>query len=130
MADPSRRKESPSRGVGSAAVSRALALAAADAMEAKRGDDVLVLEIGRHTPVADYFVIGSAETMVQIRAIAEAVEEAMEAQEARLLGREGHARARWILLDFGSVVVHIFGPEARALYSLERLWADAPVLER
>lgn len=107
-----------------------LALIAAEAMEAKRADEVLVLDIGRHTPVADYFVIGSAQTMVAIRAIAEAVEEAMDAAGAKLLGREGHARARWVLLDFGPVVVHIFGPEARRLYSLERLWADAPILER
>lgn len=107
-----------------------LARIAAEAMEAKRAEDVMVLEIGRHTLVADYFVIGSAETMVQIRAIAEGVEEAMDAAGARLLGREGHARARWVLLDFGSVVVHVFGPEARRLYSLERLWADAPILQR
>lgn len=99
-------------------------------MEEKRADEVLVLDIGRHTLIADYFVIGTAQTMVQIRAIAEAVEEAMDAASAKLIGREGHARARWVLLDFGPVVVHIFGPEARRLYSLERLWADAPILER
>lgn len=109
---------------------RRLALVAADAMEAKKADDVVVLDIGRHTPVADYFVIGSAPTQVQIRAITDAVEEAMEGSGARLLAREGHARARWVLLDFGPVVVHIFGPEARRLYALERLWADAPILER
>ncbi len=107
---------------------RALAARAAGAMEAKKAEDVVILEIGAFTPVADYFVIGSAETTVQIRAITEAVEEAMAAAGARLLGREGHARARWILLDFGAVVVHIFGPEARALYNLERLWADAPIV--
>jgi ribosome-associated protein len=109
---------------------KAQALRAAAAMDAKLAEDVLILDIGSFTPVADYFVIGSAETGVQIRAISEAVEEAMDGVGARLLAREGHARARWVLLDFGSVVVHIFGPEARALYSLERLWADAPILER
>ena len=107
-----------------------LALIAAEAMEGKRADDVVVLDIGRHTLVADYFIIGSAQTAVQMQAIAESVEEAMDAGGAKLMGREGHARARWVLLDFGSVVVHIFGPEARRLYSLERLWADAPILER
>ena len=99
-------------------------------MEARKATDVMVLEIGRFTPVADYFVICSAETGVQIRAIGEAVEEAMSGAGTRLLAKEGHARARWVLLDFGAIVVHIFGPEARALYSLERLWADAPILER
>ena len=52
----------------------------------------------------------------------------MEGAGVRLLGKEGHARARWVLLDFGVIVAHIFGPEARALYSLERLWADAPIV--
>ncbi|MGH2349082.1 MAG: ribosome silencing factor [bacterium] len=109
---------------------RDLALLAADAMDEKRADEVLVLEVGRHTPVADYFVIGSAQTTVQIRAIVEAVEEALTAAGARLGNREGDARSRWVLLDFGGVVVHVFGPEARRYYTLERLWADAPILER
>lgn len=109
---------------------RQLALAAAEAMDAKKADAVIVLDLRRQTPVADYFVIGSAETMVQIRAVGDAVEEAMEDAGVRLLGREGHARARWVLLDFGPVVVHIFGPDARRLYSLERLWGGAPVVAR
>lgn len=109
---------------------RQLALAAAEAMDAKKAEDVVVLDLRRHTPVADYFVIGSVETMVQIRAVSDGVEEALGEEGVRLLGREGHARARWILLDFGHVVVHVFGPEARRLYNLERLWADAPIVER
>lgn len=109
---------------------RQLALAAAEAMDAKKADSIVVLDLRRHTLVADYFVIGSAETMVQIRAVSDGVEEVLEEAGARLLGREGHARARWILLDFGQVVVHVFGPEARRLYNLERLWADAPIVER
>ncbi len=109
---------------------KALALLAAETMDARKAEEVMVLDIGRFTPVADYFVICSAETGVQIRAISEAVEDALDGAGVRLLSREGHARARWVLLDFGDIVVHIFGPEARALYSLERLWADAPILER
>lgn len=110
--------------------SKALALRAAEAMESRKAEEVLVLEIGTFTTMADYFVICSAETGVQIRAIADAVEDAMKDAGARLLAREGHARARWVLLDFGPIVAHIFGPEARTLYSLERLWADAPILAR
>ncbi len=109
---------------------RDLALLAADVMDGKRADDVVVLDVGRHTPVADYFVIGSAQTAVQIRAVVEAVEEELTAQGARPVNREGDPRARWVLLDFGAVVVHVFGPEARRYYTLERLWADAPILER
>lgn len=107
-----------------------LAQAAAGAMDDKQAEDVLVLDISKHTLVADYFVIGSAETNVQIKAITEAVEDAVEDIGGKLLAREGHERARWVLLDFGSVVVHIFGPEARNLYRLERLWADAPIVAR
>lgn len=107
-----------------------LARVAADAMEEKRAEDVVVLDISRHTLVTDYFVIGSAETNVQIKAITEAVADAVEEAGGRLLAREGHERARWVLLDFGAVVVHVFGPEARNLYRLERLWADAPIVAR
>ncbi|HEY3248079.1 MAG TPA: ribosome silencing factor [bacterium] len=109
---------------------RDLALLAAEVMDAKRADDVIVLEVARHTPVTDYFVIGSAQSTVQIRAVVEAVEEELTAQGARPLNREGDPQARWVLLDFGAVVVHVFGPEARRYYTLERLWADAPILER
>ena len=108
---------------------RRLALLAAETLEGKKAEDVLILDLRAHTLVADYFVIASAQTMVQIRAVTEAVEEALGDAGGRLLGREGHARARWVLLDFGPVVVHVFGPDARRLYSLERLWADAPIVE-
>jgi ribosome-associated protein len=109
--------------------SRRLALLAAETLDAKKAEDVVVLDLRAHTLVADYFVIASAQSLVQIRAVSEAVEETLAGAGGRLLGREGHARARWVLLDFGPVVVHIFGPDARRLYSLERLWADAPIVE-
>ncbi len=83
---------------------RDAALQAAEAMEAKRAEDVVVLDVGRHTPVADYFVIGSAQTTVQIRAVVDAVEDALTARGVRLVNREGDAQARWVLLDFGAVV--------------------------
>jgi len=108
---------------------RRLALLAAEILDGKKADDVIILDLRAHTPVADYFVIASAQSMVQIRAVTDAVEDALTEAGGRLLGREGHARARWVLLDFGPVVVHIFGPEARHLYSLERLWADATIVE-
>lgn len=110
--------------------SRDLALLVADAMDAKRADDVLVLDVGAHTPMADYFVIGSAQTTVQIRAVVDAVEAQMTAAGAALVNREGDAQARWVLMDYGPVIVHVFGPEARRYYTLERLWADAPIVER
>lgn len=109
---------------------RDLALLAAEAMEAKRADDVVILDLARFTPVTDYFVIASGQTTPQVRAIVEAVMEAMEVEGVHLLHREGDDHARWVLLDFGAVIAHIFGPEARRFYQLEGLWADAPILER
>lgn len=99
-------------------------------MEAKLADDVLILDVEGRTPMADYFVIGSAQTTVQIRAVVDAVEEQMAAAGAALVNREGDAQARWVLLDYGPVIVHVFGPEARRYYTLERLWGDAPIVER
>ncbi|MCS7234593.1 MAG: ribosome silencing factor [Armatimonadota bacterium] len=98
------------------------ALVAARAAEEKRAADVVVLDLREYTLVADYFVIATGESVVQLRAIAEAVEEAMEAAGAHLVGREGTPQSRWVLMDYGDVVVHLFGPEERAYYRLERLW--------
>ncbi len=104
------------------------ARAAARAAEGKRGDDVLVLDVRHLTLVADYFVLATGETTIQIRALADAVEDALAGAGARPLSREGTPEARWILLDYGDVLVHLMAPEARAYYKLERLWADAPRL--
>jgi ribosome-associated protein len=98
------------------------ALVAARAAQEKRATDVVVLDLREYTLVADYFVIATGESVVQLRAIAEGVEEAMEAAGARLLGREGTPQSRWVLMDYGDVVVHLLGPEERAYYRLERLW--------
>jgi len=114
---------------GTVNTSQRLALVAAHAMDAKRADDIVILDIGRFTTLADYFIIASGDTSLQIRAIVEAVEDAMEAEGAPLVHREGDEHARWVLLDFGPVVAHIFGTEARRFYQLEGLWADAPILE-
>ncbi|MER3455333.1 MAG: ribosome silencing factor [candidate division GAL15 bacterium] len=98
------------------------ALVAARAAEKKKAADVVVLDLRAYTLVADYFVIATGQSVVQLRAIAEAVEEAMDAAGARLLGQEGTPQSRWVLMDYGDVVVHLLGPEERAYYRLERLW--------
>jgi ribosome-associated protein len=110
------------------------AMVAARAAEEKRAVDVVVLDLREYTLVADYFVVATGESVVQLRAIAEGVEEAMEAAGVRLLGREGTPQSRWVLMDYGDVVVHLLGPEERAYYRLERLWgperARPPVARR
>jgi len=109
---------------------RRKALLAAAAAESKLASDVVVLDLQEHSPVTDFFVIGSGSNRVQIKAITEAVEEALEATGERARRAEGRRDGRWVLLDFGDVVVHIFDPREREFYNLERLWGDAPIVER
>jgi ribosome-associated protein len=110
--------------------SRRKALLAADAAEAKLAGNVIVLDLQEHTPVTDFFVIASGTTRVQIRAIIEAVEEALKDAGATRARTEGRDDGRWVLLDFGDVVVHVMNPREREYYNLERLWGDTPMLER
>lgn len=102
-----------------------LARAAVDIASDKKASDVLLLDIREVTTFADYFVICSGNNPRQIQAIADALEEDLEKQGARALHREGIAEAGWILLDFGDVIVHIFGTKEREYYRLERLWSEA-----
>ena len=102
-----------------------LARAAVDIASDKKASDVLLLDIREVTTIADYFVICSGSNPRQLQAIADALEENLEKQGARMLHREGVADTGWILLDFGDVIVHIFGTKEREYYRLERLWSDA-----
>ena len=109
------------------------ALRVAEAAESKRAEDIVVLDLRELTLVTDYFVICTGGSRVQIRAIVDGVDEAMADQAAKGRARalrEGDAEAQWVLLDLGDVVVHVFGPEARAFYRLERLWSNARVIAR
>jgi ribosome-associated protein len=95
-----------------------------------QAEDILLLDISRAASFADYFVIASAGSERQIKAILEAIDEGVEKQEKiRPMGREGNAESGWVLLDYGDVIVHIFGPEEREYYDLESLWhAGVPVV--
>jgi ribosome-associated protein len=102
-----------------------LARAAVDIASDKKASDVILLDIRDVTTIADYFVICSGNNVRQIQAIADAIDEQLEKQGATLLHREGVAETGWVLLDFGDVIVHIFGPKEREYYRLERLWNEA-----
>ena len=102
-----------------------LALLAARALSDKKGKEIRVMEIAELTTLADYFVICTATSTTQIKAMSDACEEAMEKQGERVHHIEGHRGGTWVLMDFSSVVVHIFMDEARKFYDLERLWGDA-----
>ncbi len=108
--------------------SRPRALAIARAGLDKKAEDVLVLDVRGLTSYAEYFVIMTADSDRQAGAIADAIDEQLEAQGATKVGAEGHSGGRWVLIDYGDVVAHVFQPEARTFYDLEGLWADAPRL--
>jgi ribosome-associated protein len=95
----------------------------------KKALDVVVLDL-RNTPAfTDFFVLCSGSNQRQVKAIADAVEEALRAARVRPAHIEGYDRADWILMDFFTFIVHVFTPQTRQFYSLERLWGDAERIE-
>ena len=99
-----------------------------DVASDKKASDVVLLNVSELTTIADYFVICSGTSERQVQGIAEAILEAGKAEARRPLGVEGATAGRWILVDFGDVIAHVFAPEEREYYKLERLWGDAPVV--
>jgi ribosome-associated protein len=107
--------------------SRDTAAAAARAAASKQAQDIVVLDVSELIVITDHFVICTATSSRQIRTVIEEIERALKEQlGARPARREGEGAAGWSLLDYIDVVVHVFGPEERAYYDLERLWRDAP----
>src|SRR4051812_1439002 len=105
-------------------------IAAARAADSKSADDVVVLEVGPVMAVCGYFVIASGSNSRLVRTVAEEVEEQLtQAGGPKPLRTEGLDDLRWVLLDYGDFVVHIFSDEARAFYDLERLWRDVPRID-
>jgi len=109
--------------------SREFALLAAEAASDKKAFDIVALDVSELLVVTEYFVIATGRTNVQVRAIADEVEEQLRAKGEKPIGREGAGEDKWVLLDYGDFVVHIFQPEERDFYRLEKLWGDAPRLE-
>jgi ribosome-associated protein len=106
--------------------SRARAMDAARAGLDKKAEDVLVLDVRGLTSYADYFVLMTADSDRQAGAIADNVDQKLKEQGAVKVGVEGYESGRWILIDYGDVVAHVFSRDARGFYDLEGLWADAP----
>jgi ribosome-associated protein len=100
------------------------ALLAAHAAAEKKASDVVVLDVAPSLVITDYFVIASGATDRQVHAIADEIEAQLKAAGLRAIGREGEREAKWILLDFGDIVVHVFQPDEREFYRLEKLWND------
>ena len=102
-----------------------MAVGLAKALDSKKGLNIKVLKTQELTTLADYFVLCTATSTTQVKAMSDACEEAMEKQGETVHHIEGHRGGTWVLMDFSSVVVHIFMDEARKFYDLERLWGDA-----
>jgi ribosome-associated protein len=109
--------------------SRRAAVAAARAAASKQAREVVVLDVRDLIVITDYFLIASGSSDRQVRAVSEEIERAVKARGLRPVRREGEREGRWVLLDFVDFVAHVFQDQDREYYGLERLWADAPVVE-
>ncbi|WP_203135246.1 ribosome silencing factor [Microbacterium sp. JZ31] len=101
---------------------------AAAAADAKGGEDLVALDVSEPLPLVDVFLIVTGRSERNVAAIADEIEDKLNEAGHKRLRREGRAESRWVLLDFGDLVVHVFHQEERAFYALERLWKDCPVL--
>ena len=99
------------------------------ALDEKKGLNITLLKIDRVSSLADYFLICTGTSSTHVKTLCDYAEYTLEQLGEQMLGREGHRGNSWELLDYGSVVVHVFTEEAREFYDLERLWADAEVVD-
>ena len=106
-----------------------VALNVTKALDEKKGMDIKLLRIEKVSSLADYFLICTGTSNTHVKTLCDYAEYSMEQMGETMLGREGHRGNSWELLDYGSVVVHVFTDEARKFYDLERLWADAEVVD-
>ena len=95
------------------------------ALDAKKGMDIKLLKINKVSSLADYFLICTGTSNTHVKTLCDYAEYTLQELGEPMLGREGHRGNSWELLDFGSIVVHVFTDEARKFYDLERVWADA-----
>jgi len=108
---------------------RELAVAAALAANDKLATDIVALDVSDRLVITDVFLLASAPNDRQVRAIVEAIEERLLTLDAKPIRREGEREGRWVLLDYGEIVVHVQHNDERQYYSLERLWRDCPLIE-
>lgn len=95
----------------------------------KKGYDVKIIDLRKLATFADYFVICSADSDTQVKAIADEIDKKLRDEGIKCWHKEGFMALQWVLLDYVDVVVHVFKKDARAFYNLEKLWGDAPIIE-
>jgi len=98
-----------------------------EAIFAKKGFDVKIIDLRTVTSMADYFIICSADSDIQIKAIADEIEDEMISIGEKYWHKEGYNSQQWILMDYSDIIVHIFKPEGRSFYNIEKIWGDAPI---
>lgn len=100
-----------------------------EALDAKKALDVVILEVSRQTQMMDFLVICTGTSNIHIRSLADGVIETMKEQGYKGVRAEGYHEARWVLLDYGDVVLHLFGADDREFYRLEEFWKGAPRID-
>lgn len=108
--------------------SKKMVLAAIDALEDKKAENIQIIDISEISPLADYFVIANGSNRNQVQALADHVEEILSRLGYERRPIEGYDNANWILLDFKDVIIHIFDQESRQYYDLERIWRDGKLV--
>lgn len=99
------------------------------ALDEKKGEDIKIIQISEISVLADYFIIASAGSTLQVQALMNNVEEKMHKQGYQVKRVEGTKNSSWVLIDYGDVVVHIFDREDRLFYDLERIWSDGIMID-
>ena len=107
-----------------------MAKTAYDALDEKLGKDIRIIKIDEISVIADYLIIANGNSNTQIMALSDNVEMKMEQNGIPIKQKEGNRDSTWILMDYGDIIVHIFSPEDRLFYDLERIWRDGKVVER
>lgn len=105
---------------------RQQAMMICDALYNKKAQDIMAIHVGDRTIIADWFVVCSGRATAQVKALCDEIEEKAEGMGLSVRRIEGYSEGRWIVIDFGSILVHIFYPEEREYYNMERLWVDDP----
>ncbi len=115
---------------GSKSDTREATFMAANAAESKKGTSTLVLDVGQVTVLADYFVIAGGESLAQVRAIVDAIDEALAKVGMKPRSIEGKKEGRWVLMDYESIIVHVLHEKDRNYYKLEQFWNHALIVDR
>ncbi len=106
-----------------------MAKIAYNALDEKKGEDIKIIDISGISVMADYFIIANGNSITQVQALVDNVEEKMNQSGFIMKRNEGNRSSTWVLLDFGDVVVHVFDNEDRLFYDLERIWSDGKTVE-